>query len=63
MSILSTNFCAVPDLSRVEPVNASGPTTGEMAIWAISAIGESGLHESAMVVAPKSLAYSNAPIT
>ncbi|MNC52249.1 hypothetical protein D3C75_1015860 [compost metagenome] len=32
--MFSTSFCAVPDFMRVEPVRASGPTTGEIAIAA-----------------------------
>ena len=56
VSMFSTSFWAVPDLRRVEPVSASGPTTGDMAISAMPAITESGLHDSATVVAPIALA-------
>lgn len=42
----------MPDFKRVEPDKASGPTTGDMAIFAVSAAGESGLQEIAMVWAP-----------
>ena len=52
-SMLSTSFCAVPDLSRVEPVTTSGPTTGAIEICAMVAIGDPGLQVSAMVVAPR----------
>ncbi|HAU95330.1 MAG TPA: hypothetical protein DCX33_05230 [Serratia marcescens] len=51
-SMLSTSFCAVPDFRRVEPVSASGPTTGEIATCASCAIGESGLQEMAAVGQP-----------
>ena len=63
VSMLSTSFCAVPDLRRVEPVNASGPTTGEMAISARRAMVEPGLQDSATVVAPIVLACCRAPMT
>lgn len=57
------SFCAVPDFNRVEPDNASGPTTGLISIVEISAMVEVGLHDRATVVAPISFAYLNPPIT
>ena len=62
-SILSISFCAVPDFSRVEPVNTSGPTTGEIAMSACLAISESALQLRAIHVALMDLAYLSAPIT
>ena len=38
--MLSTSFCAVPALSRVEPVRTSGPVTGAMLTSARSLMGE-----------------------
>ena len=63
LSMLSTIFCAVPDLSRVEPVTTSGPTTGEIAMSARPAMIEAGLQDSATVPAPTSRAWRSAPTT
>ena len=60
--MLSTIFCAVPDFIRVEPVSASGPTTGTMAISAAFVIGESGTQVIQAVKQPSSRAYSIAPM-
>ncbi|MNL89713.1 hypothetical protein D3C87_2202090 [compost metagenome] len=57
VSMLSTIFCAEPDLSRVEPVSTSGPTTGTMASCAAVVMGEAGLQVTPIVTAPISRAY------
>ena len=60
--MLSTNFCAVPALSRVEPAKISGPVSTSIAKSEYFAISELGLHVRATVRAPIFCAYSNAPI-
>lgn len=55
-SMLSTIFCAVPDLSRVEPVMTSGPGSTPIAMSAAAFICECLLQVTATVRAPISLA-------
>src|SRR5690606_41070965 len=50
--IFNTNFCAVPDFIRVEPVTNSGPTITSTGYFAIAAIGESPLHTTHPVAIP-----------
>ena len=50
--ILSTIFCAVPALSRVEPVRASGPVTASMAMSASCPMVLAALLETETVAAP-----------
>ena len=51
-SMLRTSFCAVPALSRVEPVLRSGPTTISMPCSAAAASALSALQASPTVNAP-----------
>ena len=55
-SMLRTSFCAVPPFMRVEPATISGPTATQISSSAASASGESGLHASATVSAPRARA-------
>jgi hypothetical protein len=58
--VLSTSFCAVPALSRVEPATASGPTTTAISWSARPASALSLTHATAMRNAPASRATSSA---
>ena len=60
--MFNTSFCAVPAFIRVEPVIASGPTTGTIAISTDLVSADSGLHTIAAVKQPIDRAYSTAPI-
>ena len=42
--MFSTSFCAVPDFMRVEPMSASGPTSGQIATSTSSVNSERGVH-------------------
>jgi hypothetical protein len=59
--MFSTNFCAVPALSRVEPAITSGPTTGTMLTSAAFVMAESGAQVIATVNAPSDRAWLTAP--
>ncbi len=61
VSMLQTNFCAVPAFIRVDPVSTSGPTSGVMAMPAACASGDPGTQVMATVIAPRRCASRNAP--
>ena len=61
--VLSTSFCAVPALRRVDPAMNSGPTTTAIS-WSTSApSSESDAATTQAVSAPVLLAVSSAPST
>ncbi len=61
--MLSTNFCAVPDLSLVDPATTSGPTWTSMACSAASDRTAPALHDRPTVRAPRLLASRTAATT
>jgi hypothetical protein len=61
--MLSTSFCAVPALRRVEPLITSGPVMISIGCSARRAIGEDGLHTNPTVNASSARACSTAPST
>jgi hypothetical protein len=56
------SFCAVPAFMRVEPVIASGPTTGTIATSTCFVISDSGLQTMPAVKQLKLRAYFAAPM-
>src|SRR5918994_1447022 len=62
-SVLSTSFCAVPALSRVDPATSSGPTTTSIARSASAASSDPGAQTSATVRAPAARAARTASTT
>ena len=62
-NMLSTSFCAVPDLRRVEPESTSGPTSTSIPCSAAALRAVPTLHERPMLSAPSSRARRTAAIT
>lgn len=62
-NMLSTSFCAVPALSRVEPLITSGPTSTSIACSAAALSGVPVLHDSPTVSAPSARARRTAAST
>src|SRR5207237_949519 len=62
-SMLSTTFCAVPALSRVDPAMTSGPTATSIAMSAAWPSGEPGAHVTATMRSPDVRPWSTAPRT
>src|SRR5881392_3644483 len=64
VSVLRTSFVAVPALRRVDPVSASGPTTGTMSTSQVSANTLGGVEQVTRIVcAPNVCARASAART
>ena len=61
--MLSTSFCAVPALRRVEPVTTSGPTATSIGCSTTALSSAPVLHDRPTVRAPSSRARPSAAIT